>query len=235
MQESHQQEIIQPAFDVGQREVHTESEEPKDKKGAIATNFDKGFKYNGLPKLEKRGVSKPRTVHTTQPGRDLAEENTTTHMSVHSRATLKIPIVDSMPKKNQLGNRNPHRSLPRINGGPRKLDKMLKSKVPGPDIDQNTDKETKISLAKGETASASKSTVVLKQFSKSTAGYSDGKTKTNQDTMFVNLNIKQSLNCALFGVFDGHGLQGHKVSQHLKANILGIIRITRIFRIAFRP
>jgi hypothetical protein len=112
---------------------------------------------------------------------------------------------------------------------------MPKSKVPGPDVDQNTDKEAKISPAKGEAASASKSTVVIRQFSKSTAGFSDGKTKTNQDTVFVNFNVKQSLNCALFGVFDGHGLQGHKVSQHLKANILGILGLTRIVRVAFRP
>ena len=206
---------------MNQRAVHTESEEPREKKGAISNNFSKGFKYNGLPKLENRGVPKQRAVHTPQPGRDLTEENTTTHMSTHSRATHKIPIVDSMPKKNQPGNRLPHKSLPRIIGGPRKLDKMPKSKIPGLDMDQNTDKETKISVAKGDVSSAPKSTVVIKQFNKSIAGYSDGKTKTNQDTVFVNTTIKQSLNCALFGVFDGHGLQGHKVSQHLKANLLG--------------
>lgn len=98
---------------------------------------------------------------------------------------------------------------------------MPKSKIPGLDMDQITDKDSKVSAAKGEAASAPKSTVLIKQFNKSVAGYSDGKTKTNQDTVFVNLTIKQSLNCALFGVFDGHGLQGHKVSQNLKANLLG--------------
>lgn len=184
----------------------------------ISGNLTKAFKYNGLPKLDKRGASKQRGIHTPQPGRDLAEENTTTHMTVHSRATHKIPIHEN--KKNQPTHRNPHRSLPRIIGGPRKLEKMPKSKLVHMETDTNTEKDSKGSPTKGE-AATSKSNVLLKQFNKTVAGYSDGKTKTNQDMVYVNLNIKNSHNCALFAVFDGHGLQGHKVSQNLKSNLTG--------------
>ena len=95
---------------------------------------------------------------------------------------------------------------------------MPKSKMVGPESDQLTEKEGKSSTAKGEPPLL-KSTVLLRQFSKTVAGYSDGKTKTNQDSMFVSTGVKNSTNCALFAVFDGHGLQGHKVSQHLKANL----------------
>lgn len=54
---------------------------------------------------------------------------------------------------------------------------------------------------------------------KSQAGFSEGKTKTNQDAVFHSISLKASPNCALFGVFDGHGLQGHKVSGFIKQNL----------------
>jgi hypothetical protein len=54
---------------------------------------------------------------------------------------------------------------------------------------------------------------------KTQAGFSEGKTKTNQDMIFSSINLKSSPNSALFGVFDGHGLQGHKVSGFIKNNL----------------
>ena len=204
-------------------------EEVKEKKPAVnSSNFTKGFKYNGLPKLDKRGASKQRVVHTPQPGKDNAEENTTTQMSTHSRATHKIPLSDATSRKTQVSQKNPHKSLPRIIGGPRKLEKMPKSKMVGIETDQMTEKDAKLSTTKGD-GNASKSAILLRQFNKSVPGYSDGKTKTNQDTVYVNINVKNFPNCALFGVFDGHGLQGHKVSQNLKSNL------TEAFEIRFDP
>ena len=101
---------------------------------------------------------------------------------------------------------------------------MPKSKIVGPDSDQISEKETKNSATKGESGTGGKSKVFIKQFNKSIPGYSDGKTKTNQDMVYMNQNIKNAQNCALFAVFDGHGLQGHKVSQNLKTNLTGRLR-----------
>lgn len=53
------------------------------------------------------------------------------------------------------------------------------------------------------------------------AGYSDGRTKTNQDTFYVNISVKRSASCSLFAVFDGHGPLGHKVSEFLKRQLTG--------------
>jgi hypothetical protein len=61
--------------------------------------------------------------------------------------------------------------------------------------------------------------VVENMCAKSQAGFSEGKTKTNQDTTFSNISLKSSPNCALLGVFDGHGIQGHKVSGFIKNNL----------------
>lgn len=63
---------------------------------------------------------------------------------------------------------------------------------------------------------------------KSQAGFSEGKTKTNQDAIFYNINLKASPNCGLFGVFDGHGLQGHKVSSFIKENLRSILFLIQI-------
>jgi hypothetical protein len=51
------------------------------------------------------------------------------------------------------------------------------------------------------------------------AGYSDGRTKINQDAYYVNTCYKMSVNCSIFGVFDGHGNFGHRVSDYLKKSL----------------
>ncbi len=52
-------------------------------------------------------------------------------------------------------------------------------------------------------------------------GFSDGRTKTNQDSFYVNISVHQSTKCSLYAVFDGHGPLGHKVSDFLKRNLTG--------------
>ena len=61
----------------------------------------------------------------------------------------------------------------------------------------------------------------IKHFSKTQPGFSEGKTKTNQDMMVVKPSIKDSHNAAVFAVFDGHGAFGHKVSGFLKDHLIG--------------
>jgi hypothetical protein len=51
---------------------------------------------------------------------------------------------------------------------------------------------------------------------RSKAGYNGHYTKTNQDTFFAEKSFLGDRNKALFGVFDGHGEHGHKVSGFLK-------------------
>jgi hypothetical protein len=53
------------------------------------------------------------------------------------------------------------------------------------------------------------------------AGRSDGKGKVNQDSFFIDTKIEGWQGLGLIGVFDGHGLQGNRVSNFLIANIKG--------------
>lgn len=53
------------------------------------------------------------------------------------------------------------------------------------------------------------------------AGRSEGKAKTNQDSYFAHTSMMNNPEMALFAVFDGHGLHGHRVSNFLISNIIG--------------
>lgn len=53
------------------------------------------------------------------------------------------------------------------------------------------------------------------------AGRSDGKAKINQDSFFVDTSIEGWPGISLIAVFDGHGLQGNRVSNFLISNIKG--------------
>ena len=59
----------------------------------------------------------------------------------------------------------------------------------------------------------------LEYYFQTMAGYSDGRTKTNQDAYYINTCLKRSSKCSLFAVFDGHGPLGHRVSEHLKKTL----------------
>ena len=52
----------------------------------------------------------------------------------------------------------------------------------------------------------------------------DGLTKTNQDTYILERNINGVLNFNIFGVLDGHGLNGHFASQFVRRYILSRIK-----------
>lgn len=51
------------------------------------------------------------------------------------------------------------------------------------------------------------------------AGFSDGKTKTNQDAVSFYISLSGNVNTSLFCVFDGHGQSGHRVSDFLRNNV----------------
>ena len=58
--------------------------------------------------------------------------------------------------------------------------------------------------------------IIKNYFAASQAGKnSDGDTKTNQDSFLVLLKINNLINFNVFAVFDGHGSEGHLVSQFL--------------------
>jgi hypothetical protein len=51
------------------------------------------------------------------------------------------------------------------------------------------------------------------------AGFSDGRTKTNQDSVLFRIGLSGNVNTSLFCVFDGHGINGHRVSDYLRNHI----------------
>ena len=55
--------------------------------------------------------------------------------------------------------------------------------------------------------------------SRTMAGMSDGYSKLNQDSIFVKISFFDDPNICLLAVFDGHGLEGHRVSGFLKLNV----------------
>lgn len=59
----------------------------------------------------------------------------------------------------------------------------------------------------------------------SAAGKSDGRVKTNQDSFIVDMAFKGDHSRTLLGVFDGHGLQGHKVSNFLVQNLREVLEL----------
>lgn len=204
-------------------------------KRSISGPVPKFNRYNPLPTLDKKGGSKARVI-TPPPStpKEYSEENLTTQLSVHSRATNKIPLLGAIINhKSQSNSKQPNKSLPRLIGGNRKLEKIPKSKMIDPYIDPKIEK-SKGFLKGGDMHENQdkfiKSNVYLKCFSKTIPGFSEGKTKTNQDTIYVNGNIKGAKNCSLFAAFDGHGALGHKVSQYLKSCLTGRFYLFRIFR-----
>lgn len=60
----------------------------------------------------------------------------------------------------------------------------------------------------------------------SSAGRSDGRVKTNQDSFIVDTVFQGNPGRALIGIFDGHGLQGHKVSNFLIHNIQEVLQLS---------
>lgn len=125
-----------------------------------------------------------------------------------------------------------HKSLPRLPGN-KKLDKLgklpkeLVAKRAADDTRLDSERNPVIGKAKKDEGGEGSNEVGpnggWKWYSRSMPGYSEGKTKTNQDTVFVNAKVKGDATCGLFAVFDGHGSLGHKVSGFLKSALQGTI------------
>lgn len=62
----------------------------------------------------------------------------------------------------------------------------------------------------------------------SSAGRSDGRVKTNQDCFLIDSAVRGDARRALLAVFDGHGMQGHKVSNFLVHNLREVLELPPI-------
>ena len=132
------------------------------------------------------------------------------------------------PEKNY-----PHKRLPVISAVKKNFSVMSKSRsaheIPAPSIPyvlERPETPQKIKINHHPQYEAKHLALVNQTFKEyyyqTMAGYSDGRTKTNQDAFYINTSLKNSSNCSLFAVFDGHGPLGHKVSEFLKKNLTGI-------------
>lgn len=118
-----------------------------------------------------------------------------------------------------------NKSLPRLGAG-RKLEKMPKNKqVLTPENNNRKfaknplGNENSRNVAHEDREKVSSSGLMMTVSHKTLAGFAEGRTKTNQDSIFVNSRLKNSNKAALFGAFDGHGTLGHRVSQFLVAKL----------------
>ena len=62
-----------------------------------------------------------------------------------------------------------------------------------------------------------------------------GKKKVNQDSYISELNINRIVNFNVFGVLDGHGVNGHLASQFAKRYILNRIKNLEIVKYSSKP
>ena len=54
-------------------------------------------------------------------------------------------------------------------------------------------------------------------------GYKKDMEQDNQDSYFIECPFENDPNKVFFGVFDGHGAHGHKISQFLSKNFSSIL------------
>ena len=71
--------------------------------------------------------------------------------------------------------------------------------------------------------------------STSVAGKDSGKKKVNQDSYISEINVNGILNFNVFGVLDGHGVNGHLASQFVKRYILNRIKNLEIVKNSGKP
>lgn len=129
-----------------------------------------------------------------------------------------------------------NRRLPLISVGKKNISIIQKSKssmdlTPMKRLTETDDYDSEVpvlkqlqqpkSISAGKTPTTVQNETFLEFYFQTMAGYSDGRTKTNQDAYYINANIKRSANCSLFAVFDGHGPLGHRVSEQLKKTLTG--------------
>lgn len=184
-------------------------------------------KYNPLPVLDRKTGSRPRlaatpsntkTVETTLKN----EEDIVNTMTMNPHIPPSKPVY--APQKNfSAAARAVGKSLPRLGNG-KKLEKIHHKFKNGEDQDIAREDTNSTPGRKDEddvTNNQTSGGVLLKFFAKTQPGFSEGKTKTNQDSIFVSTSIKDSNKATVFAVFDGHGTFGHKVSGFLKDKLLG--------------
>ena len=82
---------------------------------------------------------------------------------------------------------------------------------------QKTTYFTAVSETKKDTANKT----FIEYYFQTHPGFSDGRTKTNQDAIFIQVDFEQTDELSVFAVFDGHGTLGHKVSEFLKKALAG--------------
>lgn len=189
-------------------------------------------KYNPLPTLGRRTASRARLIPSTSTGNhsdaQIKDEETMTTV-VHSQVTQRLPISGALSKNLPAAVRTVGKSLPRLGGNLKRLDKLnFKGKGLGTEEDGREESyNPSPTHIEGEIGgNHSVNGIILKHFAKTMPGYSEGKTKTNQDAIYVNLSIKDATNSAIFAVFDGHGTLGHRVSDFLKDKLTGSITLT---------
>ncbi len=185
-------------------------------------------KYNPLPALGRRTASRARLPPNTSAGNNtetLIKDEETVTTTVHSQVTQRLPITSTVTKHISAAPKNVGKSLPRLGGNIKRLDKInLKGKnlLGEDDLREDSTNPSPSNIAEGENAGFhGPNTTFIKHFAKTMAGYSEGKAKTNQDAIYVHTAIKDSTNASIFAVFDGHGMFGHKVSGFLKDKLTG--------------
>jgi serine/threonine protein phosphatase PrpC len=158
-------------------------------------------------------------------------------------------IMPAMPDSKMLLSPTrvfPHKRLPVLSAGKKNFTVISKSKSSSEftPLMSSTVKDEPITPAKeAETKNPvpekKKDSLVNQTFKEyyfqTMPGFSDGKTKTNQDTFYVNMSVQNSTQCSLYAVFDGHGPLGHKVSEFLKRNLNGTTALLESFQKRFDP
>ena len=171
------------------------------------------LKYGVLPSLDKK-ASRTRLGRREHEQQAADGEESVATSQTSMQVTHKVPLTTTVRGgvfgRGVSNPRLPNKSLPRLAAG-RKPDRPAKNR------DQDSTEEP--SLRDPPEADADKPSILLSSSSKTMAGFSEGKTKTNQDSMFSCTALKGSSNSSLFAVFDGHGTLGHKVSGYLKLHI----------------
>ena len=166
-----------------------------------------------LPSLDKK-ASRTRLGRREHEQQAADGEESVATSQTSMQVTHKVPLTTTVRGgvfgRGVSNPRLPNKSLPRLAAG-RKPDRPAKNR------DQDSTEEP--SLRDPPEADADKPSILLSSSSKTMAGFSEGKTKTNQDSMFSCTALKGSSNSSLFAVFDGHGTLGHKVSGYLKLHI----------------
>jgi serine/threonine protein phosphatase PrpC len=173
-----------------------------------------------LPSLDKK-ASRTRLGRRENEESGAEGEETAITSQTSVQVTSKIPLSSTTVRGGIFGRagnptsqpRLPNKSLPRLGAG-KKIEKLAKNR----DTD-STDERSVRDPTDTDADPQDQPAVLLSVSTKTMAGFSEGKTKTNQDSVFSCPSLKGAGNCSLFAVFDGHGTLGHKVSNFLKLHI----------------